>query len=393
MNSTELLSIVEYALISTFICCAILLICGIRHSCTKKLQLGDITAAIILVFLSGSRYEVGSDYTRYLQSARFAASRFADLRTLFNMEVLNRYSYEIGFEAMSVLVSRLTRNQYAIFWVVAIILYVPFIYYCRKRTCDSYAALAIFLLFGFWGLSLNIMKQAIAMMLVVCIFEFIKRKQYIFALLFALVSVSFHTTSIVAIIAIIVIHHLQRKLLIPTKKNLNRMIIIGIIARFGTSIIMLLLSRISIFSKYILYLDSENARINRSFIWVGALTETAIVYLILRLAIGHLDELKKRDKHIGEIISIIMIGLPLSIVGISRQLWLANRFAKFFFLFLIILVPAMMGKFSDANSNRRYIFPQKTRIAFWSSMIIWHMIYSVFMLDNNFFKISTYLFQ
>lgn len=392
MDVNTILKMFIYALESTLICCVVVSIYCMNNHYTKKIQPEDLMGTFVLICLSGFRYEVGSDYTRYLQSYAFAVERFNDLHDLFNPETLSRYTYEVGYETLSVLVSRISNNPYAIFWTVAVILYIPLTYFCRKKTNDAHAAFATFILFGFWGLSLNIIKQAIAMMLVVCVYELIKKKKYVFAFLFSLIAVSFHTTSIVAIVAIVVIHVLKNKVICPTKRNLYILVIIGMAARFGTSILLAIIAKIGPLTKYIYYLDSEYTRINRGFVWVGAAIETLIVIFIVYIAIEKLEELKGINPDIEEIISIIMVGIPLSIVGISKQLWLANRFSKFFFLFLIVLIPALMGKSHSANRSGTFLFSKDTRLWFWIAMIGWHVLYSVLMLDNNFFSINSYLF-
>lgn len=391
-ESTIIFNMIIYSITSTFICCMISgLYCANRHY-SRKIQIDDLFGMLALICLSGLRYEVGSDYIRYQQGYLFAANRFRDLSTLFTKEVLSRYTYEVGYETLSVFTYRLFHNEYAIFWVVAIILYIPLVFYCRKRTNDAHVAFATFVLFGFWGLSLNIMKQAIAMMLAVCFYEFLKKKKYIRAVLCAIIAFSFHTTSIVAIGVIVLVHIIAKKVNISTKRNLRLIVLIGIALRFGTSLLLAVMSHISPLSKYVYYLDSEYTRINRSFIWIGALVETIVVIIIIYIAINKIDDLQKRNPENAEIIAIIMMGIPLSIIGVSRRLWLANRFAKFFFLFLIVLLPSLIGR-DYSVKGKLYLFHSKTRVSFWIGLITWHILYSVLLLDNNLFHIGTYLFK
>ena len=375
---------------ATLICCTVVGVFCMNNHSTHKMQPEDFYGILVLVFLSGYRYEVGSDYTRYLNAYHFAANRFSDLHLLFNAETLWRYSFEVGYETLSVLVSRLFSNEYAIFWVIAVILYIPLIIYCRKKTNDANVAFATYILFGFWGLSLNIMKQAVSMMLVLIIYELIKNKKYILSAFFAVLALSFHTSSIIVIGAIIAVHFLKRVVYIPSKKNLRLFVLIGIALRLSVLILYSPLSRFRLLSKYLTYLNSENSDINRTFIWIGALIETIIIIAIVYIAIDNIPRLKHRCNDIEEIISLIMVGIPFSILGVSHRLWICNRFAKYFFLFVIVLIPALMGK-EYINGRKTYLFRSDKRLFFWLGMIIWHLLYSVLMLDNNFFSINSYV--
>lgn len=336
----------EYSLFSTFICISLCFIYALLWRKGNRLRIGDIVITIILIAVSSLRYDVGSDYIRYLESSQYAARRFADLHFLFSAENLKRYSYEVGYETISVLTSRLFSSKYAIFWVVSIIIYIPIIRFCRKHTDNSRIALATFLLFGFWGLTLNIMKQAIAMVIVLYVYEFLKEKKYVPAGLLTLVTISFHITALIAVVCIVIVHFgLLKKFIEPSMRNLWLMCGVGVVLRFGTQLLISVLGRVGLYSQYLTYATAGvGDETSRKYIWIGALIETLFIIFILRLCIRRKQELIFRSAEIENIISIVMIGIPFSIIGISKTLWLANRFAKFFFIFIIVLLPTLLGE-------------------------------------------------
>lgn len=380
-----------YAFLTTVICAIIVFTYAIIWKKGRRIKFEDILLIIVLIVVSSLRYDVGSDYIRYMESAQFAARRFSDLHTLFSIETLQRYSFEVGYETLAVLTNRIFDNKYAIFWVVSIILYIPVVSYCRKYTDNSRIAVAIFLLFGFWGLTLNILKQAIAMVIILYIYEALDKKKYVVVVTLTIVAISFHITALIAVAGLLIIHFgLFRKLLEPTQKNLLMMIGIGVLFKLGTQILIRILSHFDLFSKYLVYATAGvGDETSRKYIWIGALIETAFVYFIISVAIKKKKKLIKINPKIETIISIIMLGIPFSILGISRTLWLANRFAKFFYLFIIVLLPTLLTKGGKFNC---YTIRFNNRIVFWFALIIWHALYSVLMLDNNGFMIQTYLF-
>lgn len=379
--------LVIYATGATILCCLLVLIYYPLNKITTKIQPEDIIIMTILISIAGLRYEVGSDYTRYFESAQFAIRKFSDLSILFSPEVLSQYSFEIGYEFLSVIVGETFNTPYAIFWIVGIILYIPTITLCRKKTANCYIAFASFILLGYFGLTLNVMKQALAMLFVVLFTICFNEKKYLKSAIYAIVAISFHTTAIVAILCIMICFW---RLIKPTYLYLTLMIAAGLVLRFGSELIFSFGSDIEALEKYTTYMEGdESARISRSFIWIGALLETVLVIFICFLSIKNLKKLHGINKNVDLIITIIMIGIPFSIFGISKYLWIANRFAKFLFVFLIALVPILCkGLMSKGNIYKL----ERKWFIFWIVMIGWHFAYSVLLLDNSFFSFNSILF-
>lgn len=381
---SKIFNILIWIFISTTLCCFLILLYNLRRQHTRKIQIEDLGIATLLILIAGLRYEVGSDYIRYMESASFAMRKFSDLHYLFSKDVLEQYSFEVGYEFLSVVTSWISDSKYAIFWTVAFLLYIPLVLYCRKCSNSPYIAVSTFLLFGFWGLSLNILKQAISMMFVICVFESIRNKRYILSIIFSTCSLLFHTTAALAILLVIIANIGLFK---PTKKNLLYAIILGVILNIFSGYILPNLS-IDVFQdKYSGYYTGEELR---KFIWIGALFESLMCVFICYKSINNIHAMRTLNNDIDKYISIVMLGIPFSIMGISHSLWLANRFAKFCFIFLIIVVPALIGYNSE---KKHYVLKQNTRVYIWILLLVWHMLYSVLMLDNNRFNIDTILFH
>ena len=382
-----------YSLASTMICCLIILLYKFLYRRGHKVQCSDIFIITILVMLSSLRYNVGSDYTRYMASAVYSVRHFSDLNVLFSKQILDEYSYEIGYQLLAVIGGHICDSPYTIFWLVSLIIYPAIVLYGRKHTGNALYALSFYLLFGFWGMSLNVLKQAIAMVFILYGYNFLRNKKYLKYVGCSLFAVLFHISSIIAILGVIIAN---LKIIKPTKKVFWLFIIAGIVLRFSYNIITSLLSHAGILGKYLNYFANENAdRISRSFIWIGALIETVIVCIIIYLSVSHIEELRERSSEADNVIVLIMIGIPLSIMGISPTMWIANRLAKDFFLFLIILWPILLDKMGHIKQffQRKFIFNYNKRFALWLTLVVWHALYSILMVDNSGYTIQTYLFM
>ena len=388
----------NYSIISTLICCVLILIYRCLYKKSKKIQVEDCVLAALLIIISSLRYGVGSDYFRYMESAaRWAKLFSSDIKRLFTSEILERYSNEIGYKLLSVLSYKISDSPYTVFWIVSIIIYIPIVIYCRKYTKDSFYALAIYLLFGYWGISLNVLGQSIAMVLILFAKNAINRKKYITGVILVICAETFHATAIVAAVLIILPSFaVFKRFLRPTKMNLAKIIIIGIILRTMIGVSVSLISRIRLFSRYTRYLGTEVSElVARNYTMIGTFIETFLVISILYMAITRIEKKQVKNQELSNLVSIIMIGIPFSIVGISRAnwLWLSNRFAEYFFIFLIALIPEIMAADNEKVTRRGIIAVNHKKLSFWLVLIAWHAIFSVVMFNNNKFIIDTYLFK
>ena len=214
--SEIMLDMLAYSIESTMICCILICIYKVFSHNSKQLRAGDIFIMAIMIGISSIRYNVGSDYMRYLDSAKFVTAKFHTIGSLFSADVLKQYSYQIGFPILAIIANIFSKSQYAIFWIISFVHYVPIIFFCRKRTNDAVIAFSVFLLFGYWLFSLSILKQAIALVLLLYASEALCRKKYILFLVLSFIAILFHTTAIIAIIALLIVNF---KWIEPTKKN------------------------------------------------------------------------------------------------------------------------------------------------------------------------------
>lgn len=395
--SDSLIQKLTYSAVSTLICCGIVLIYYVFYKKGRKIHFEDYIACFLLICISSLRYGVGSDYFRYLESAsRWVRLFDADIKSLFTTDILHRYSYEIGYKILSIISHRISDSPYTVFWLVSIVIYIPLIIYCRKYTKDSRIAIAVYLLFGYWGISLNVIGQSIAMVLIIFAKKAMDDKKYIVSILLAICAETFHTTAIVAAILLLLPRiAFIRKILEPKKGNLLKLVIVGVILRFTTGIFGTLLSRSATFASYTRYLSTDvSDKLARLYMMIGTIIEGALILIVLYMAIKKLETVAEDNHRLSNLISTIMIGIPFNIVGISRSdwMWLSNRFAEYFFVFLIVLIPEIIGS-SETSVKRGIITIQKNRVFFWIVLIVWHAIFAVFMFNNNRFVIDTYLFK
>ena len=400
-NMGVILSLIEmliYSIETTCIICAMLFTLKL----IKKTNLNDEISSqleaffmtIILIVISSLRYGMGSDYFVYMDLAQNYYDDFGNIFALLTSNYLFDSSFQIGFPFLAIISHGLFDSKYAVFFLISCIIYPLTIIYCQKKSVNLYYSFAVYLLFGLWGVSLNILKQALAMVFLLYAFDKYKEREFVGFVFLSVIAFLFHTTALVVAVLIVL-----SKCVKAEKKHLIIMIASGVLLKLVMPLLLSLLGSIALFSKYYnRYVDGTNvASNNRSFLMIGVAIEVAFIIVLLMTAIRKNDALVKVQKDINSYISVIMIGIPFGIIGISGSLWLSARFALYFFQFLIILIPALMGSFDKTidNEGKLYYsvlsFNQKVLLI--AALIAWHVLYAVLMLDNNSFEINTLLLE
>ena len=108
---------------------------------TKKIQPIDIIIILMLVIISGIRCNCGSDYYSYY----IAYNNW--LGNVDSIHMIIEDNSQFGLYVISFLLKTITDFPYAIFWMIAVIIYPTMIIYMRKTTrkakCSIYVLYVI----------------------------------------------------------------------------------------------------------------------------------------------------------------------------------------------------------------------------------------------------------
>ena len=344
---------------------------------TKKIQIIDWIMIIILVIVSGIRCNFGSDsYNYYIQ--------YNNVDHTYNSfwEVFTS-SYQSGFISLCYIVYKLTHFEFAIFWVVALMTYPVIIIYLRKKTQRPSIGFATYLLMGFFVISNNILKQNIAMIIIIIsYYSFLKKKRYVGYIILVLVASKFHITAILAGILIF----FGTKIL-PTHKNLRRFVLIGVVVCVLYSfVIPLIIRNVPFLSRYetYLYLERSTTTIIRGAInIVSYIIVYGILTIILLKRKQYLKEIaNKEEDYSYEQISFLFIAIMISIVSIRNQT--INRVALYFYQFIVFMIPSLFKTKFNYNDKKTYL----------SILVIiflsWFCFNNIFGAENRYYDYSTY---
>ena len=232
----------KYDMLYTAFSIACIILYSILDKKTKKIQPIDIIMIIILIVISGIRCNVGSDYYSYY----VAYNNW--LINLDSIQDVIQSNSQFGLYVLGFILKSITDFPYALFWLVACIIYPCMIVYMRKTTEKPSVAFMCYTLLGFFAISNNILKQSMAMLIMIYAYNcFVKNKKIKF-ILFTLLASIFHTTAIIVGVLIV----LARKIK-PTYKNLLIFILIGVIGLFAYNLVGNIVSHITLLERYQTY--------------------------------------------------------------------------------------------------------------------------------------------
>lgn len=331
-------------------------------------SLADFTTFFIMTFLASIRLNVGSDYYNYYIIFNNVQRDITITR--------DSITSQSGYYLLSYVIKQFTDNEYAIFAVVAIILYSFLFHLMKDEVKDRPVAFTCYLFLGFFANSLNILKQCIAMMFVMCFYKMLRQKKFFRCTIFAILAIIFHYSAIFALVIIGIFTVIRIK---PSRRLLFFSVAIGIIlALFLPQIIRLIIKFIPSASGYETYVDwRRNSQIRMILGVVG--TSLIYVYLLFiiiknRIPIKALSEARYLE------ILFLIIGLCINLASI--RMWVVHRIALYFYQFIILILPTMLQTF-EPNKRR------KAKRVLYLIMFVYLIFSGVFIGENEYYSYNT----
>lgn len=353
-------------------CILILFIVLIIKSVVKKKNSGILTLFIILISVSAIRVNTGSDYYNYYQMYNNSTKYYSSIVDIV------KSGFQKGYIVLSYIVKTLFDNEYTIFLICAIIINVIVYYVIVKYSPYPILSSSIYLFMGYFLMSLNILKQSIAMSIMLLAFFYFVRKKYTLFCLLSILATYFHITALVFVIIILLASWIKLKVSLSL---LYISVLISALLVPIASMLFNIVASIPIFSKYSIYLEND-ININDFRFILNVLFFVTVHVLILHWIIKQVQfnnvELSKSE---NLIIKIMIIGLMISIL--SLRIFYVNRIAYYCFQFLIVLVPIMVSKISSLES-RKY-----TRKKIHLFLVVYGLIFTILSGENNYYNFST----
>lgn len=287
----------------------------------KKLL--SIVSAIILIIVLGFRYYVGTDYGSYVLI-------FNNISVLNFQELLAYQDTEIGHNIVCKIVSDLGFD-YKILFLVYAILTVYFLYrIMSKMKLNKFIFISTFI-FMILPYSFNIMRQVLAIVLVMYSFIHLFENKNIKSLLLLVLAIMFHKPAII-LIPIYLCH-----LFIKNKKMRNVLMIIIyslVVLLFLSNVLNLV--NIDALSRYTSYLDMEEFDYKLIFTTIIKQIPIILIFYLFR------QEFKEDNKDNYTYIAIFIIGFIFLVLGAVNPT--LNRLSLYFTAFNSIIIGKALNR-------------------------------------------------
>lgn len=331
----------------------------------KRKKSGVFFFFVILTFLSSIRCNFGSDYYNYY----FSYNTVTFYYNSFLSALKSRY--QSGFISLSYIIKTYIGNENAIFVVISVFVSVMtwflFIRYSKSPRVSS----AVWILSGFYLIANNLLKQYIAMTLLLWAFFLLRKKKYFIFVILVLLASIFHVTALLVVPLYIIAIYLH-----TTYKTFMYIVVSGVLLSILLYPLLRVLTKVSLFSRYQIYL-SMVSNITIRFVMSAAimlLFYTIIVLILLNYSKNFSIESK---------IYLNMIMISILITIISLRFFYLTRIAYYFMQFLPFVISNI---FSENIENLKV----KKMVRFVMTMLLGYcFIFTAFSGENNYYNYST----
>lgn len=301
-----------------------LLLLYLSNKCNnKKGKLALEWFSVVPFFIiSAIRYDVGTDFLwRYT----------ADFENIANgIDVKN---FELGFKLLIKLCLLFSKDVQLMFIITSLIVNVLIIWAIIKNSKNVYLSLVVYFCGGFFFLSMNAIRQFIAMSLVLYSYKYIfEKKNIIFFVLSVLLAFFIHSSSLIMIILVAMD---KRKLLKPWLT-----IPISIIILIFGSYFFDFLGTIMSSTRFSVYFVGKYAKGDISWVFV---LYNLIIYAFISWGISvnktKNKEIEKEDSFYYNMQTLALITTCMGSIHV-----LFSRIASYFMVFQIISIPYYIEK-------------------------------------------------
>ncbi|MBQ8880919.1 MAG: EpsG family protein [Oscillospiraceae bacterium] len=141
---------------------------------------------------------VGADTRRYLEALEHY-SKLPKKEVLF-AKLVWPFDFEQGYFLLLKLCALINMPQPVFLLLVALVIYIPTFYTLYRYSKIPYISILAYVALGFLAYSLDIVRQMMALSIVLCGLRFIERKQLGWYLLLVALAATFHTTALIAVL-------------------------------------------------------------------------------------------------------------------------------------------------------------------------------------------------
>lgn len=300
-----------------------------------------LVAIQLFLILALRDITMGVDMNNYIGGYKYIGQMGFDdmissLRPSGVSELVHPYYYENGYTILNWIASHIGIGFHGLLIVCAGINISAISYFIYKYSKNPWLSFVIFCTFGFYVTDFGILRQSLALSMVIWAYVFADKRKMIPTLLAFLLAFSFHRAAIVALPVLGLLYFRVKPI---TKKGLVYLSIftIPVIIFSGFIYNNIIVNVMDAMDK--LYVAHEVGVSKRVFLLSGM-----IIFMLLTY-----DFSRKRSKMDSIACYALAFSLYFSIFGLHNEA--LNRASQFLSVFLMILVPEVLDQYSGQKSK------------------------------------------
>lgn len=251
---------------------------------------------------------------------------------------------DIGFRVLNKIFTYFCNNYQIFISIIACFIYFSTIKFIKKYSDNVVISVVLFFL-AFFHAYINVLRQAIAISIVLLGFELLYEKKILKFILFVLLATTFHKTAIITLIFIPIVH--MKKFSI----NKGILAILGCIILTYGGFVQLLISTVGYSGSYI---SEENGISVYASILLSVLIFFVMVFLKGKNNFDSLDEICNGDNLQSSFyIRIPIVHICISIMSLALPI--LYRFEYYFTIFYIVGLPYYIMNSKTYLSNKKIL--------------------------------------
>lgn len=312
----------------------------------KKIKFYIVVVFSALTLVSALRgNSVGMDTNQYIKA-------YENISYL-NWNQLNEISYEIGFSVLCKFLSYISIKPQILIIISSMFIMMSVARFIYKNSSDVVMSVLLFITLNVFFNYMNIMRQAIAISIILCSYEYLKKNKYIKFSLATIIASLFHQSAIICLIFIFFekLKYKYKYILILFFLIIITFIFFG---KFYNVIVFL-------FVKYSSYMRGTYGREN----YFGSLIEALVSLAIFSLGFICIkkDIFKEKNKsnileyerrRINFLLWIMSAYIFFSVMTIKMNIF--NRLVSYFLIFTIIWIPEAFKFIKNKKERNLYYY-------------------------------------
>lgn len=311
----------------------------INPKSNKKKKIFLILSFSLLAVIAGIRnYTVGIDTHLYYKF-------YLNLPNV-SFDMLKNVRYEFGFSLLCKILSTICKNPQFLLLITSIFINYAIGNFIYKNSKNVVISTILYIICNYYFSYMNIMRQAIAISIILLGYEKIKKEKYITYSIYVLFASFFHFSAISALVLIVL-----RKFNFNKKFIVLTIIISVFVFMYGNSIFEILATYSSRLNEYVgTVFVSEN--------YYGALLEFLVI--AIQFIFGFLiinkykpEIYKNKNENLNTITGIIAMSAIIAIM--VMKIIIFNRFLHYFSIFSIIWIANCLELIPKAKNRLLWI--------------------------------------